>query len=790
MAQRRTKDYRELDGNQFMRISFGPVPEEVQVDEWVRLQKLYSWEQKKDTFVLTFDANEKNYTLTMAAPRLGGIRIYSEQEGFFKPEKLAAPIFEEREDTVCFFGVDGTKAVVSAGEDWSICFYDKNDVKQFRITKDSFLIGYKCGVPERVKFNFDIEPDELLFGLGERFSGLNQNGNRHFFWNTDCGYLMDCRGLELWRSYKNIPLLHSDRGYTLFFDSFYPAISDMGYTEENQCVWDFWGPTLDLFLWTGELKERLTSYLELTGKPFLPPKWAFRYMSGGGNAFWYGEDWGNGNIPENYLAILRDVMEGYQKLGTPHVAALYGEGWIADHPEAYKILNANGVRMLRWNPPDYSEERMKANLPGVSDFDLPNVKDVNEPKQKAGDYIDFFNPNAKKLIKNILRDNFEMGLRGGMLDFAEMVPDNALYCNGMTGREMHNFNPYWYTKVYGEATREIIGDDFLYYCRGGCAGSQRWAGTFSGDQEASLEGLREQLNSALSLALCGFSAWGGDLAGYEGKPNEETFIRGMQFATFQPLMRAHGTRTRCPWEFGKLAEQVYKKYYWLRENLVNLLYSSAILAHETGMPMMKAMVLAYPSEKNMADNETQYLFCDTILTAPVFEENAKTKQVDFPTGTWYELLTGNVVKGSVRKDVEVSLTDCPAYLKAGSVIIARMNSDLEWAAAFEEETMAEVMVVTPSDGSDISQYAADTEHRIQFENSLDGRNVVIKASQGISYKNFVVYGDVEKVTADGQEIPYELLSNYGKLKMSRIKLSGSDNQVQEIVFSLKDFADA
>lgn len=785
MEKKKRKQYRAYDGNEFMHNAFGPTPSEITVEEWKQFAALTGWRKEKQALILEFDGKESGKELAVTAPGLGGIRVHTEQAGFFQPEMVETLAYEESKDTLTFTASDGTGVHITRGDDWKLRIYDSTGAEQFVLNKESLLVGYKEGKAERVKLTFEIGEEELLCGLGERFSGVNQNGNRHFFWNMDCGYHGDSRGAELWRSYKNIPLLHSDKGYTLFFDSFYPAVSDMGYTEEKLCIWDFWGPTLDLFFWTGDIRRRLASYIELTGKPFLPPKWAFRYMSGGGNGFWYGEDWGNGNIPEQYLAVLKDVIDGYRRLGTPHVAALYGEGWIADNPKAYEMLREDGVRMLRWNPPDYPVEVMRECLPGLADQELPNVKDVKEPEKTAGNYIDFFNPHAKAVIQRRLEAYFPLGLRGGMLDFAEMVPDDVLYCNGMTGREMHNFNPYWYTKVYGEATREILGDDYLYYCRGGCAGSQRYAGVFSGDQAATFEGLRQQLMSALSLSLCGFSAWGGDLAGYEGKPEEETFVRGIEFAAFQPLMRAHGTRTRCPWDFGKQAEKAHVIYYWLRENLVELLYSSAVLANKTGMPMMQPMVLAFPEEKGLAANETQYLFCDTVLVAPVIEEGARTKLVHFPEGIWYELWTGQQQPGGVSVDVLAPLMECPVYLKQGTVFAVNISEDLQWAEAFEEDTMVKALVITPSAGTDRTEYAMDTEHSVLFENCYRNRTVRVNADQKMNIGNFLVYGAVEKVQMDGKEVSFELLADRGADEISRIRIAVSEAGWNEMAFVLK-----
>lgn len=84
----------------------------------------------------------------------------------------------------------------------------------------------------------------MLLGMGEKFSDINQNGKRQFLWNTNCEYDIDSDGLELWKSYKNVPLLHSSRGNTLFYASYYPAVSDLGYTNPYKGIWEFWKQNL------------------------------------------------------------------------------------------------------------------------------------------------------------------------------------------------------------------------------------------------------------------------------------------------------------------------------------------------------------------------------------------------------------------------------------------------------------------------------------------------------------------------------------------------------------------
>ena len=762
--------------------SFGPTPSEPVPDRFVKLEKLIKSDINGEKAELLFDTGKETIKLSVSAPEEGGVRIFSENEGYFKPKGLFCPGFKKERGGICFETSDKSAVCIrTQPDDWAITISSADGEKLLEFGKDTFVFGF-CGTSnEKIKMTMPLG-EEMLFGCGERFDGVEQSGHRHQFWNCDAGYHGDSEFYELWKSYKNIPLIHSSKGFSLFYSSFYPANSDLGYTEKDLWSWDFWGPTLDIYVWTGSVRKTLAQYTDLTGKPFLPPKWAFRYMSGGGNGFWYGPDWGKGNNPENYLKVLREVLDGYEKMGTPNVAAIYGEGWIAYNDEAYKMLKLYGTRVLNWNPPDYPIEVMRENLPGVTDNELPRIKRADDPSGDAGNYIDFHNPNVKQMLINKYRRYFELGLRGGMLDFAEMVPDYALYCNGMTGREMHNFNPYWYGKLYGEAAKEMVGDDYLYFCRGGCAGSQRWCANFSGDQAAKFYGLRQQLSSALTLGLCGFSAWGGDLAGYESEPEPEVFCRGMQFSAFQPLMRAHGTRTRCPWDFGETAVEIYKKYYYLRENLVNKLYSSAVMSSMTGLPMMQAMVLAFPEQKEIASVDSQYLFCDDMLVAPVFEEKAEFKEVYFPYGSWYDLWTGEKTTGGKSRKVPVTITDIPVYLRSGTVMpVILSEDDLRLSSPFSCEKSAEALLITvPEQKRCVKVYSdKETETDYIIEPISEKRFSVI-SGRAMFPKILLVYADVSEIYADGELCSFKIKKP--ECNISSVDISGCVCKKIEIVF--------
>lgn len=111
--------------------------------------------------------------------------------------------------------------------------------------------------------------DELIYGMGERFTPLVKNGQSVSIWNEDGGTSTE-------QSYKNIPFYLSNRGYGVFvnhperveFEVATEQVSKVGFSVE--------GESLDYFFFNGpSMKEVLERYTDLTGKPALPPQWSF-----------------------------------------------------------------------------------------------------------------------------------------------------------------------------------------------------------------------------------------------------------------------------------------------------------------------------------------------------------------------------------------------------------------------------------------------------------------------------------------------------------------------------------
>ena len=161
--------------------------------------------------------------------------------------------------------------------------------------------------------------------------------------------------------------------------------------------------------------------------------------------------------------------------------------------------------------------------------------------------IDFSHPRAEELLENQWHDRMDAGFDGTMVDFGEIIPDEAVFYDGRTGDEMHNAYALDYTKAYRKLFEKYKGEDHVLFSRSAAAGVQKYSCQFGGDQLSSFRGLTYAMNGGLTLAASGFPFWGVDAGGYSGFADEETYLRWTEFAAFSPIMRFHGVTPREPW---------------------------------------------------------------------------------------------------------------------------------------------------------------------------------------------------------------------------------------------------
>jgi alpha-glucosidase (family GH31 glycosyl hydrolase) len=240
--------------------------------------------------------------------------------------------------------------------------------------------------------------------------------------------------------------------------------------------------------------------------------------------------------------------------------------------------------------------------------------------------------------------------------------------------------------------------------RNGYPGIAQWGGwVWSGDTETSWKTLEGQIAVGINYSLSIGPYWGSDIGGFY--PNNEytgeLYARWHQFAAFSGSFRSHG-RTwwlRLPWGWGQdsmgprennntnapippgdrrnilqsemnnpAIEPIAKKYSELRYQLMPYTYTLAWEARESGLPLMRAMWLHYPTDTAAQRIGNQFLWGRDLLIAPVHEKGATSRDVYLPAGDWYDWWTNEKTSGGRTVARAVDLATMPIYARAGAII--------------------------------------------------------------------------------------------------------------------------
>lgn len=735
---------------------------------------------------ITTSASGRSITLTLAFLNEGGIRLYDENENnelyTLQNEEYANVEVLTHTNKILYAQGEGANVEIyldyqSAA--WCLEIYTlSNENPIYTLCAEDLMMTYGESGRETVTLQGDIREGESFIGLGERYSGVRLNGKSYELWNKDCW----SKGTD---SYVNVPLMHSNQGYSIFYHSYYAAIADIGESVENKYSFAFGGPDLDIYLWTGTPLENLKSYTSLMGTSATIPEWATGYWAGGtSEKYWDVENSVNeqGETVYGSHVVLENVLQKYQAIGTTP-SAVYMESSPKTNPKIYDIADSYGTKLLGWWHADipwtkdgnqkYSVSYMK-DVMGVKE-NLPIIKN-----QDGSDYyyytdgtsgnrvrVDYTHTSAESLVIKMLGQTtaWKRGLDGLMVDYGELVPTESTFANGKTGAQMHNLQPYYYNKTMKKAWDSYNPEEgYLLFARAGAAGSQQYAALFGGDQRSTFTGLNQAIQGGISVNASGFSVWGSDIGGHQVATGitqtEELYLRWLGFATYSPLMRAHGQSMNDPWNYDAAeetsAQDAFQKYYWLRENMRNLIYSAIVQSNKDGTPMMQAMGLAF-NEKGMFDIQDQYLFCNEILVAPVVTEGATSREVILPTGNWYDLLTGEKFQGNgtsitVQADQDVT----PAFVRSGAVIPMDVSSEsMGLSDAMTEENRTEILLVTLAEKGEsrTSTWWKNESDSVQFVSSFDGKTQMIRASEGKKPTIVKVYDTTAThVYVDGVEL--------------------------------------
>ncbi len=741
--------------------------------EWYANTTVSSIKKEQRALRIRTQVLGKTYTFSVTFPKLGGVRLV-QKTGFFSCDNNAVITYSGKK--VLRMTANGQTALFRKDETLGfvldILNADGQTVFSFNGASILFgLDGNKIKKLKKVKLLSAFQNSEALYGLGERYNTFNQVGHDALIWNADT-YIHEPwgdDGADHNEAYKNVPLLHSTKGYTLFINSMYGAWADFGKTVPHEYSFDFNGPTADFFVFTRTPRENLLSYADLTGHCVLPPKWAFQYWMGGASTQWSVNPAENIN-GKTWQEVLQSYIDGYKAMGIPHISACYGEGAPSEAgQEGYDIAATIGMRMFRWNRPalylprDLNEDFVEKVIGSKKPEALPIVTAKGYKRISAAHcsgWFDYTHPNAKPVIKAHYEPFFKWGVKGAMLDYGEYVRTDALLYNGEDGNTMHNLHTYIYNKTMREIFEEQLGDDYVLFSRSGCAGSQSQACQFGGDQASRFYGLLQAYYCGLNAMASGYNMWGSDIAGGNGDSTPELYLRWVQFGTFSPFMRAHGFgKPRNPWEYGNEGITCFQKHFWWRENMLDYVYSTAVRAHLFAEPTMAAMTMAFPDEA-LAAVDTQYMFGNELLVAPILTEGRQCRKVQFPKGNWYNLWTAAREEGDRTVLVAAPWDTIPVFLRAGTAIKLDVAESLHICDSMADGRRVPVLLTTPADAKRTMRQYVDKNTFMEFVTDTENGVHTIQNVNGITLEAVLMYGvQATNVLADGKEVSFTVDGN-------------------------------
>jgi alpha-glucosidase len=145
----------------------------------------------------------------------------------------------------------------------------------------------------------------------------------------------------------------------------------------------------------------------------------------------------------------------------------------------------------------------------------------------------------------------------------------------------------------------------------------------------------------------------------------------MEAGAFFPFMRAHTVPqapNKEPWAFGPEYEGYNRQAIERRYQFLPYIYNAFYQASQTGMPMMRALMLQYPDDPATYNAGDEFLMGPDLLVAPIVAPQTKTRQLYLPRGTWYDLRTDKVLTGGRRTTVEANEDELPLFAAEGAIL--------------------------------------------------------------------------------------------------------------------------
>lgn len=571
---------------------------------------------------------------------------------------------------------------------------------------------------------FDMQKDDIVYGLGEAPRGINKRGWVYESFCSDDPFHTETKS-SLYAAH-NFLMLSGSQTFGLFID--FPARIrwDIGYTNVNKTIITVDGTDLDLYVINGEKPiDIVREFRASIGKSYIPPFWAFGFQQ----CRWSYPDaktvdnvidsYDKAQIPLDCVYLDIDYMERYKDFTvdsekfpnfSEYVKAKKEQGirlipiidagvkkedgysvYEEGRDNGYFCKNEDGSDFEGgvWPGicgfPDFLRKDVRkwfgAKYKGLTDVGIEGFwNDMNEPAifysvkglNKALDKAASLKGENLDLSKFFNLKDTILGLSNSQEDYASIYHnvDGKMICHD----KVHNIYGANMTKAAGEYFAEEFGEEkILMFSRASYIGAHRSSGIWFGDNHSWWSHILLNLKMLPSANMCGFLYCGADLGGFNENATRDLVLRFLALGVFNPLMRNHsalGTRDQECYSFENSDD--FKDIIEVRYRLIPYIYNTFRKASEENDMIFRPLSFDYPDDKIARECETQLMLGDECMICPVYEQNMNGRYVYLPEDMTLCILSGrNVKTEKMTKGVHyinVELNEVPLFIKKGKQI--------------------------------------------------------------------------------------------------------------------------
>ena len=650
-----------------------------------------------------------------------------------------SPVIREEENKLIYQSGALRAEISRKPSAWSVTYYDGQE----RLTDSSWRnMAYMKDRDSKKTYMTEqlaIDVDELIYGMGERFTPFVRNGQTVEMWNEDGGTASEI-------AYKNVPFYITSKGYGVLVDNEGDAAFEVASEKVERVQFSVEGERLDYYLIGGGTpKGTIQKYTELTGKPALPPAWSF--------GLWLSTSFTTNYDEETTGNFIRGMEERQIPLHVFHFDCYWMDAYewcnfqwdpktFPDPKAMLKRYHDRGLKICVWINP-YIGQKSPLFQEGMEQGYL--LKKTNgdvwqtDMWQAGMGLVDFTNPDAAAWYQGKLKTLLDMGVDCFKTDFGERIPvKDIAWFDGSDPVKMHNYYTYLYNKAVFELLERERGEgEAVLFARSATVGGQKFPAHWGGDCSATYPSMAETLRSGLSLSCAGFGFWSHDISGFESTAPADIYKRWCQFGLLSSHSRLHGSSSyRVPWLFDEEACDVLRKFVKLKCSLMPYLYRQAVLSHEHGTPMLRPMFVEFPEDRSCETLDRQYMLGDSLLAAPIFKSSGEVEYY-VPEGRWYNILTEEEVAGGKWHKESYDYFHMPLLLKPNTILaVGAEDSRPDYAYAdgvtlylslFEDGAEAETEVTDLKGKTVLTACAVRRGGAIRVHTEGENRNIRIRS---------------------------------------------------------------